>query len=133
MSKFFDHFDEQRMIAVVSWEDDDGDEIETEFAIKFCVCQRCRGKGSHCNPSIDGNGLTREDFAEDPDFAEDYFRGVYDLPCHECDGRRVVPEMASDPDKLEGEQAEAYRFACDRIRGRAEDARTMRMESGDWR
>ena len=32
-----------------------------------------------------------EDFDRDPDFEEDYFRGVHDVGCYECDGQRVVP------------------------------------------
>lgn len=54
------------------------------------VCPRCDGEGSHVNPSIDGHGLSSDDFAEDPDFAEAYFSGAYDVPCEECRGRRVV-------------------------------------------
>ena len=129
---FFDRIDETRMVAIIEWEDDDGNELESEIPIKFVVCDRCHGKGSHCNPAVDGHGLTREDFAEDPDFAEDYFRGVYDVACESCGGRRVMPDVAVDPDKLTGEAAAAYRFACDRAAWRAEDARTMRMESGGW-
>ena len=57
---------------------------------KYGVCPVCRGKGTHVNPSIDCNGLTAEDFAEDPDFAEDYFSGSYDVQCNGCGGLRVV-------------------------------------------
>jgi len=45
----------------------------------------------HVNPSIDANGISAETFAEDPDFAEAYHRGDYNVPCYECDRRRVVP------------------------------------------
>lgn len=54
------------------------------------VCERCRGDGKHVNPSIDGHGLSAEDFAEDPDFREAYFSGRYDVCCEECKGERVV-------------------------------------------
>jgi hypothetical protein len=54
------------------------------------VCPRCRGEGKHVNPSIDSHGLSREDFDQDPDFEEDYFSGVYDVPCYVCSGARVV-------------------------------------------
>lgn len=56
---------------------------------KFEVCSTCDGRGRHVNPSIDSHGLTAADFAEDPDFAEDYRAGVYDVACYACDGRRV--------------------------------------------
>lgn len=58
---------------------------------KFEICPRCQGEGKHVNPSIDGNGLSSEYFDEmGDDFREDYFSGVYDVTCHECNGQRVV-------------------------------------------
>lgn len=58
---------------------------------KFAVCPRCEGTGTIVNPSIDGNGLSAEDFEEQgEDFREDYFAGVYDVRCPECGGNRVV-------------------------------------------
>lgn len=54
------------------------------------VCSVCRGEGSTVNPSIDCNGLSAEDFREDPDFAEEYMRGTYDEQCRHCGGLRVV-------------------------------------------
>jgi len=68
----------------------DGEGLEIELATRFEVCDRCEGSGSHVNPSIDGNGLSREDFDEDPDFEEAYFAGRYDVPCYECRGERVI-------------------------------------------
>ena len=62
------------------------------------VCSRCRGEGVHDHPAF-SNGLTQEDFDEDPDFLEDYRAGVYDVPCEECRGLRVVDVI--DEDKLE--------------------------------
>lgn len=70
---------------------DEGDDITIELPSKREVCGTCDGKGTHVNPSIDGNGLSEEDFDEaGPEFREDYFRGVYDVTCHECGGRNVV-------------------------------------------
>ena len=54
------------------------------------VCGRCNGTGVHVNPSIDGNGISSEQFDEDPDFRASYFAGHYDVECEECDGARVV-------------------------------------------
>jgi len=66
-----------------------GDDIA--LPAKFEVCTRCEGAGSHVNPSIDGHGISAEQMAEDPEFAEDYFAGVYDITCSVCGGERVVP------------------------------------------
>lgn len=66
---------------------------------KYEVCPTCRGKGSHVNRAIDGNGLTREDFDENPGFFEDYMSGVYDVPCEECNGLRVV--LVADQEYME--------------------------------
>jgi len=72
----------------ITVEDDDG--IEHVLPSVFEVCDVCDGKGTHVNPNIDRNGLTAEDFAEDPDFKRDYMGGVYDQLCNRCGGRRVV-------------------------------------------
>lgn len=66
------------------------EEITTDLPVVYSVCPRCEGTGTHVNPAIDGNGLTREDFDEDPDFRDDYMSGVYDVACYECGGKRVV-------------------------------------------
>lgn len=74
-----------------------------EIPARFEVCDLCRGRGSHVNPSIDASGLTCDDFDQDPDFEEDYRSGRYDVPCNECEGRRVVPvpdEQRTDPEIL---------------------------------
>jgi hypothetical protein len=88
--KWYSSFNEKRMVFVV--ENGEGDEIE--IPAEYEVCGTCEGKGSHVNPSIDSHGLTREDFDEDPDFAESYMRGDYDQPCNECGGQRVAPRVA---------------------------------------
>lgn len=63
---------------------------EIELPTTKEVCPLCQGEGKHVNPSIDAHGLTGNDFAEDPDFAEGYFSGTYDVSCNECHGLRVV-------------------------------------------
>jgi RecJ-like exonuclease len=65
-------------------------EVTLTFPGKFKVCPRCDGKGTHVNPSIDGNGISQEEFDRDPDFEEAYFGGMYDVPCYRCKGLRVV-------------------------------------------
>jgi len=103
-------FDEKTMILHVPLfvdceeeevvEEEQGDEEEfVAFKCRFEVCNLCHGKGSHVNPSIDAHGLSAEDFAEDPDFADDYREGMYDQPCNRCHGKRVVPEIIR-PEKV---------------------------------
>ena len=82
------------------------DDIEVEIPTKFEMCQRCEGRGSHVNPAIDGHGISPEEFRDDPDFEEAYFRGDYDVPCHECKGLRVV--MIPDRAKLTKEERAAW-------------------------
>lgn len=77
---------------------DDGSEVE--LPVKWAVCPVCEGRGTHVNPAIDAGGLTAEDFADDPDFAEGYMRGDYDQTCNHCKGRTTVQttdEDACDP------------------------------------
>lgn len=63
---------------------------------EWLVCPVCGGNGKTVNPDIDAQGLTHEDFAEDPDLAENYWAGNYDITCRGCNGLRVV-----EPTRLE--------------------------------
>lgn len=56
----------------------------------WMICPACQGEGKCVNPNIDSNGLTAEDFADDPDFAEDYMSGLYDVTCGACNGRGSI-------------------------------------------
>lgn len=85
-----------------------GDEIQ--IPAKYEVCDNCQGRGTTVDPAIDGNGLSGEEFAEDPDFAEDYFGGHYDVQCRECKGNRV--KLHADWDKMTPEQRDAYEEYC---------------------
>jgi hypothetical protein len=69
------------------------DEEGNELPHKWVVCPLCEGRGKHANPSIDCCGLTAEDFDTDPDFAEAYMSGAYDVECRHCGGRTTVPEV----------------------------------------
>jgi DnaJ-class molecular chaperone len=96
--KWYKELNEQRQKALVQFEDMDGEGNPGEEWVNFewDVCPTCNGKGSHVNPSIDAGGLTAEDFYEDPGFAEDYMSGMYDEPCNECKGNRVVPVTSDE-------------------------------------
>lgn len=85
----------------------------------WAVCDRCEGKGTHVNPSIDCDGLTREDFDDDPDFADSYRAGEYDVPCAACQGRRVMPQ--TDDPRVLAKQGELAAYA-------RESARELAME-----
>lgn len=89
-------FNEETMKLCVPLEDEEGCESVYEFPCKFVVCDRCGGKGKHVHPSIDQDGLTSKDFAEDPDFFFAYLDGVYDIQCQECNGKRVTPEICEE-------------------------------------
>lgn len=98
----------------------DYDVDELTVPAKWVICGNCRGNGKHVNRAVDGNGLSAEDFYEDPDFAEDYFSGVYDVACSECQatGKVLVPDedkmSEADLDALERHwEAEAdYAAEC---------------------
>ena len=104
-AKWYDSFDEKAMTVEVIHFDDEDEEIATTLPVKFEVCETCNGRGSHGDPSIDCNGLTSDDFCDDPDFEEEYFSGSYDVTCYECGGRRVCPII--DDISLNAEQREA--------------------------
>lgn len=94
--KWYESFSEKEMQFTIEI---DGEEIH--IPAKYEVCGTCNGKGSHVNPSIDSNGLSREDFDENPGFEEDYFSGMYDVSCNECHGARVSPIV--DYDRIDEE------------------------------
>lgn len=81
-------------------------ELYEDFVLpaRYEVCHRCRGTKTHVNPSIDGNGLSREDMDDFGDeFFEDYMSGVYDVICEECHGEGlllVVDEQRCTPEQL---------------------------------
>lgn len=85
---------EDTMTMKVEWEDDEGEEQVTRMGFTWAVCGTCSGRGTHVNPSIDAHGITGEEFAQDPDFADDYFSGAYDVTCYECGGKRVAPALS---------------------------------------
>lgn len=91
--KVITEIDTRRLVGTFT----DGDGTEHEVRLKFEVCDACEGRGRYVNPSIDSHGLSGDDFAEDPDFAEDYFSGVHDVCCRQCDGERLVAVV--DPDR----------------------------------
>lgn len=99
---------------------DDDDEVLERLPTRMEVCPRCHGRGSHVNPSIDGNGISADDECwQDDDFREMYFGGGYDVTCERCQGRNVVEVL--DEDRIEPqvlaqwEAQERERYECDQI------------------
>ena len=80
---------------------------------KYDVCGRCDGEGVVVNPAI--RTWTGSDIAEDPEGFEMMRRGVFDVECPQCHGKRVTT----------AQDLEAYNDYV-------ESARTRAMESGDY-
>lgn len=91
---------------------DDGDEVEHALPAEYELCPRCRGRGSHVHPDIDGNGITSSEWDEwSDDEREGYFSGRYDVACHECGGLRVV--LVIDEDACPKALLDAYHEQAD--------------------
>jgi hypothetical protein len=93
--------DPDKMTAIWWSEEEEEGRLGSEknpykLRMKYAVCGVCNGRGKHVNPSIDSHGLSSEDFDNDPDFAEDYFSGVYDVTCYECNGRTTILEISEN-------------------------------------
>lgn len=82
------------------------------MASKWRICPACHGEGTCVNPNIDSNGLSAEDFADDPDFAEAYMGGAYDVNCGACGGSGKI---------LATHMATLREHAADRVLAARED------------
>jgi hypothetical protein len=92
----------------VTFEDDDGCETTVAAPGTFEVCGRCSGHGKHCNPNIDGHGISMEEWngpSWDDESREAYMSGAYDVTCHDCKGKRVIEVI--DWEAFERDQPEA--------------------------
>lgn len=116
------------------------DETEHELPAKYEVCGRCEGSGKHLNQSIGGHAYSAEEFDEafpDGEQREQYFQrgGIYDVPCAECGGERVVlvvDERACRVGPLREVLRQWRRQEAERARSEAEDRATTRMECGGY-
>ena len=66
----------------------------------WVVCDLCRGRGYYVNPGIDEYGITAEEFDEDPEFAENYHQGMFNVKCTKCSGRTTIPEIPTSIDTM---------------------------------
>jgi len=113
-------------------------EDEMELPAHWEICHRCRGEGSHTNPSIDGHGISAEEW-NGPDWDEDeketYLSGGYDVACEAgCIGGKVlvVDEEQCKLEPLKSLLEAYYTQENDRARDEAADRRTHYMESGGY-
>ena len=96
--------------------DDNGEPFDLSRWTHKIVCTRCKGKGTHVNPNVDGHGITRDEMDElGDDFRDDYLSGVYDITCLRCHGDNVIDEI--DFDRFERDAPELFAAYL-----RAEDA-----------
>lgn len=86
----------------------------TDHKDPWVICPACSGEGACVNPAIDAGGLSADDFADDPDFAEAYFDGDYDEACRACAGTGKVRQSH-----------------IDRLHEAVDDRRLAAMEDGD--
>lgn len=114
----------RRMEKLAVTINDEDQRLFIPFQFKYGVCGTCDGKGTHVNPSIDAHGISPEEFDDDPDFRDNYFSGMYDVACYECQGRRVVPELNSTLPEFK-ERGERRRFKSALEAKVAEDASTL--------
>ena len=84
-------YDEENCKVTFIESTDDGD-VEHVLPGRYVLCGACEGRGKHDHPAF-SNGITQEQFNEDPDFREDYFSGRYDVVCRTCNGKRVVCQL----------------------------------------
>jgi len=93
------------------------------FVMERIVCPNCDGKGSYVNPAIDSHGIGADEFADDPEFADSYWRGDYDQTCDVCKGANVIEGL--DAHQSDPEAVEMY---DEYIRGYYEDRAVMDAE-----
>lgn len=122
-------------------ETDEGTEefIEMTLPAKYEICTRCEGKGSHTNPSIDGHGISEDEWNGpdwDDESRETYLTGGYDVRCEaRCkDGKVVVIDI----DALTTDQTKVFEEYMEGVeedeREAAYDRRTRAAEDGcyEW-
>lgn len=77
---------------------------EENLPMHNVLCWRCDGNGVH--DCFEGGFSSSDEFAQDPDFHEDYMSGAYDTACSECGGRRVL--RVPDEERMTPEQLEDW-------------------------
>ncbi len=115
MSAQSDHIDNMNYVNDIR--NQDGPKIPENLPTCWAICYVCEGDGKVVNPSIDAGGLSADDFDEDPDFAEQYMSGTFDIACRYCGGSGKIREV--DRDRADLAQLQEYdddeddRLACE--------------------
>jgi len=101
------------------WKSYWADEYGIAVPVRRIVCPTCDGRGCYVNPSIDADGIGREDWDDwDDDDRAGYLSGRYDVICGECHGHNVVERLSDQaPPDMRDSWSDWQR-----------DARNMRME-----
>lgn len=129
-SFYAERFNAEAMTIEVQYQDAASEEEScVDLPAKYEVCATCEGRGSHVNPHVDDCGISAEEFAEDPDFAEAYRTGLYDVPCYECDGKRVVPRVDEERINQSGSAQDRIALAQWKETLKEEDAYRRERES----
>ncbi len=125
------------MILKVSHSDPETDEwVEEDLEVpaRWEICDRCSGHGTHTNPSIDGNGISAEEWYDewDDDDRENYMTGVYDVRCeNRCDGGKVrVPDLDRCSPEVQKKVADWEEYEAESAREEAADRRLRWYEDG---
>lgn len=85
--------------------------------VQWVVCPTCRGEG--VLRGYEGV-YTSDDFAEDPDFADEYM--AHRRPCHQCEGNRVVRGLTDAAHERPAVQAYVKEI-CDMLAVEAQERR----------
>lgn len=103
-----------------------GNEVEVEVSTKNAMCEECDGEGKvnrfrdECFTLGDFDG----DVEDMRDFCDENARGLYDVPCPECKGHKVV--KVADLSELTPEQMVGYRAMQEEEEYRAAERRAER-------
>ncbi len=94
----------------ITIEDEDGCEVEHKLPSMMEVCDECGGHTYVLCEGMRGHAYSTEEFNESFDDEEqaEYFRygGMYDVVCHVCKGKNVVPVV--DESMLDANQKKLY-------------------------
>lgn len=125
INNYIKHRDANKWQVTIEF-DDYEEEHSMVFPFEYEVCHECDGRGSYVNPDIDRNGISSHEFYEDPEFANYYFSGAYDVECAGCMGMRVQPKVITD--ELTDEQKQFLEDLDDKLEADYEFARIQEWE-----
>ncbi len=118
-------------MAVVA--SDESDCVGVEVPATLEVCDVCEGRSTVVNPSVDGGGITPEEFDDDPGFREAYLAGRFNVQCPKCGGARVYPALNTQGNpRVEALAKFLADEDADERDERIADRHTFYMESGGY-